>query len=63
MFFYQKLSAREETVLSIIVWLLLWQNINFGRGKFVVTDQSKVLIAATYVMLTFGMRHYLIDVF
>jgi hypothetical protein len=35
----------------------------FGRGKFVVTDQSKVLIAATYVMLTFGMRHYLIDVF
>ncbi|WP_248905549.1 zinc-dependent peptidase [Flavobacterium sp. K5-23] len=34
-----------------------------GKGGFVVTDQAKVLVSATFVMLTFGMRHYLINVF
>ena len=35
----------------------------YGHGNFVVTEESKVLIAATYIMLTFGTRHYLISVF
>lgn len=33
------------------------------RDGFVITEEVKILIAATYVMLTFGIRRYLTDVF
>lgn len=33
-----------------------------GKEDFIVTDEVKVRIAATSVMLTFGMRNYLYDV-
>lgn len=61
--FYQKLSAKRKRFFEHRMTAFMAKYKFFGRGNFVVTDQSKVLIAATYVMLTFGMRHYLIDVF
>jgi Mlc titration factor MtfA (ptsG expression regulator) len=61
--FYQKLSAKRKRFFEHRMAAFMAKYKFFGRGNFVVTDQSKVLIAATYVMLTFGMRHYLIDVF
>lgn len=33
-----------------------------SNSDFVVTDQVRMRISATFVMLTFGMRHYLINV-
>lgn len=34
----------------------------YGKDDFLITDEVRVLIAATSVMLTFGMRKYLYDV-
>jgi hypothetical protein len=51
--FLPKVVCKEETVLSMYAAFMAKYKF-FGRGKFVVTDQSKVLIAATYVMLTLG---------
>lgn len=34
-----------------------------GRDGFIITDRSKVLIGAVYIMMTFGMRTYLTNVF
>lgn len=34
----------------------------YGNDDFLITDEVKVLISATSVMLTFGMRKYLYDV-
>jgi hypothetical protein len=61
--FYQKLTAKRKQFFEHRMAAFMAKYKFFGRENFVVTDQSKVLIAATYVMLTFGMRHYLIDVF
>jgi Mlc titration factor MtfA (ptsG expression regulator) len=61
--FYQKLSAQRKQFFEYRIAAFIAKYKFFSRGNFVVTDRSKVLIAATYVMLTFGMRHYLIDVF
>lgn len=61
--FYQKLSLKQQVFFEhrLVCFMAKYQFI--GKGGFVITDQSRVLISATYVMLTFGMRHYLIDVF
>lgn len=61
--FYQRLSAKRRVFFEHRTSTFIAKYKFFGKGGFVVTDQSKVLIAATYVMLTFGMRHYLISVF
>lgn len=34
-----------------------------GKEELLITDEMKIMIAGTYVMLTFGMRHYLVNVF
>lgn len=34
-----------------------------GKENLLVTDEMRIMIAGTYVMLTFGMRDYLIDLF
>ncbi|WP_220762624.1 zinc-dependent peptidase [Flavobacterium sp. UMI-01] len=60
--FYSKLSVTKKKYFEhrLQEFLLKYEFI----GKDIqVTDQMRVLIGATYVMLTFGMRHYLISMF
>lgn len=61
--FYQKLSLKQQQIFEHRLACFLRKYQFIGKGGFVVTDQSRVLISATFVMLTFGMRHYLIKVF
>lgn len=61
--FYQSLSDKRKLFFEHRTATFIARYKFFGKGNFVVTDQSKVLIAATYVMMTFGMRHYLIGIF
>jgi Mlc titration factor MtfA (ptsG expression regulator) len=61
--FYRKLNTRRKRYFEHRVATFIVKYPFYGKDGFIITDQSKVLIAATFVMLTFGMRHYLIDVF
>jgi Mlc titration factor MtfA (ptsG expression regulator) len=61
--FYQQLSVKRQQMFDHRVTCFMARYKFIGNGGFVLTDQCRVLIAATYVMLTFGMRHYLIDAF
>jgi Mlc titration factor MtfA (ptsG expression regulator) len=61
--FYQRLSVKQQQIFEHRVARFMVRYKLIGNGGFVVTNQCRVLVAATYVMLTFGMRHYLIDVF
>jgi Mlc titration factor MtfA (ptsG expression regulator) len=61
--FYNKLSLKQQEVFEHRLACFMTKYQFIGKGGFVITDQCSVLIAATFVMLTFGMRYYLIDVF
>jgi Mlc titration factor MtfA (ptsG expression regulator) len=60
--FYRKLSPRRKIYFRHRVHTFI-ENYNFAGRDIEVTDEIKVKIAATSVMLTFGMRKYLYDVF
>lgn len=61
--FYKKLSDGRKVYFEHRVNKFI-EVYNFaGRDGLEVTDEMKVKIAATSVMLTFGMRKYLYDVF
>jgi len=61
--FYKKLSvARQHSFEHRLAdFIETYQFI--GRGGYEVTDETKVVIGAVYVMMTFGMRKYLTTVF
>lgn len=61
--FYKKLSNRKKIYFEYRVKSFLNQYKFLGKEELVVTDQMRVLIAGTYIMLTFGMRHYLVNMF
>jgi Mlc titration factor MtfA (ptsG expression regulator) len=61
--FYQKLSDKRKEYFEHRVAACIAKYKFIGMGGFVITDQVKIVIAATFVMLTFGMRRYLINVF
>jgi Mlc titration factor MtfA (ptsG expression regulator) len=61
--FYQKLSFKQQQKFEHRLACFFAKYMFIGKGGFVVTDQCRVLVSATFVMMTFGMRHYLIDVF
>lgn len=61
--FYQKLSIKRKRFFDYRVAAFIAKYNFAGKGGYVVTDQVRILISATFVMLTFGMRHYLINVF
>jgi hypothetical protein len=61
--FYQKLSDKKKKFFEHRVASFIVKYQFVGKGGFVVSDQVKIMLAATFVMLTFGMRHYLIDNF
>jgi len=61
--FYQRLTPKEKVYFHHRVASFLDKYEFISRGNFDVTVEVKTLVAATYVMLTFGMRRYLVDAF
>ncbi|MFP9097847.1 zinc-dependent peptidase [Flavobacterium sp. RHBU_24] len=61
--FYNRLSARRQSYFRHRVYHFIKKYEFHGREGMQVTDEMRVKIAATWVMLTFGMRNYLPNVF
>ncbi len=57
--FYQKLSAKHQIYFEHRVYKFLKKYPFYSRAGFVINDEVKILIAATGIMITFGMRNYL----
>src|SRR5690606_29716358 len=60
--FYMRLQPRHKRYFEHRVQRFIERYEFIGREDFVVTDEVRVRIASTYVMMTFGMRNYLTDV-
>ncbi|MCK7590247.1 zinc-dependent peptidase [Subsaxibacter sp. CAU 1640] len=58
--FYQKLKPKHQRYFEHRVASFISDKRFFGREELVVTDEMKVLISATAVMLTFGFRDFYI---
>ncbi|WP_417371599.1 zinc-dependent peptidase [Gelidibacter japonicus] len=56
--FFKKLSPKHQVYFEHRVSVFINSKMFIGRENLVVTDEMKVLIAATGVMLTFGFRNY-----
>lgn len=56
--FYQKLSSKEKRRYEHRIKTFLSETKFVGREQLVVTEEMKVLIAATAVMITFGRKNY-----
>jgi len=61
--FYIGLSDKEKVYFEHRIACFLEKYQFAGREGFVITEEVKVHIAATFVMVSFGMREYLCDVF
>lgn len=60
--FYKSLSLREKKYFEHRVASFIEHYEFIGNEGFIITDEVKVLVASTAVMLTFGMRDYLFDI-
>lgn len=61
--FYMRLSDKKKIHFEHRITRFLEKYKFVGRKDFVITEEVKIHIAATYIMLSFGMRLYLCDVF
>ena len=61
--FFKKLSNKKKIYFEHRVKTFLEHYKFIGKEEVEVTDEMRVIIAGTYIMLTFGMRHYLISLF
>ncbi len=61
--FFKKLSNKKKIYFKHRLKRFLTQYQFIGKEDLLVTDEMKIIIAGTYIMLTFGMRHYLINIF
>lgn len=61
--FYRNLSSVRKVYFEHRVISFIAKYMFIGRNELVVTDEMKIKIAATSVMLSFGMRRYLPTVF
>ncbi|MCF6130964.1 zinc-dependent peptidase [Flavobacterium wongokense] len=61
--FYQKLNDKQKIYFHHRLACFIEKYQFIPLEDFVVTQEVETLIAATYVMLTFGMRQYLVDAF
>ncbi len=59
--FYKKLNEEERKFFEYRVARFISETSFEGRDRFSITDRVRVLIAATAMMLTFGMRDFNID--
>lgn len=57
--FYKKLNSKSKRYFEHRVASFIEKYPFYGKDGLIVTDQMKVLVASTAVMLTFGMRKYL----
>lgn len=57
--FYKNLEPRKQKIFGHRVLKYIEHKEFIARGEVVITENLKLLIAATAVMLTFGMRRYL----
>ena len=61
--FYTKLSDQRKKYFEHRVATFIKSYQFIPKESLVVTDEMKVMIAATAIKLTFGMRKYIVDVF
>lgn len=61
--FYQKLSEKHKIYFHHRLSTFINSYKFIAREDFQINKEAETLIAATYVMLTFGMRRYIIDSF
>lgn len=61
--FYDGLSKKKQKYFEHRVKTVVNNYQFIGNEGIEVTDEMKIIIAGTYVMLTFGMRHYLVTLF
>lgn len=59
--FYKRLDAKSKAYFRHRVAVFLKAKTFQGKQGFIITDEVKVLIAATAIMLTFGFRNYTIS--
>ena len=60
--FYNRLSQKKKIYFEHRI-SEFFANYQFIGKEIVITEQMQMLIAGTYVMLTFGMRKYLVNLF
>jgi Mlc titration factor MtfA (ptsG expression regulator) len=60
--FYNRLSSKRKMYFEHRVKEVI-ANYKFIGKEIIITEQMQMLIAGTYVMLTFGMRNYLVSLF
>ena len=61
--FYKKLDQKERAIFRHRIAAFIKKKNFISREGLVVNDDIKTLISATAVMLTFGFRDYLLDLF
>ncbi len=61
--FYRRLSDKKKKYFEHRLAGFLLTYTFHGKDGIVINDEIKITIASSYIMLTFGMRHYLINVF
>ncbi len=59
--FYQKLEKKEQKYFEHRIYRFIENTNIHGREGFVVDEEVKVTVAMIAVMLTFGMRNYLLE--
>jgi len=60
--FYKRLTPREQGLFRHRVANFIKSKSFIGRQDLVITEEMRVLISATAVMMTFGFKHYLLDI-
>lgn len=60
--FYKRLTDKQKKIFSHRVATFIKEKEFIGRQELTVTDNMKVLISATAIMLTFGFRDYLLNI-
>lgn len=60
--FYKKLNPKQKKYFEHRVATFIKTFSFYGKEGLLVTEQMKVLIASTSIMLTFGMRNYLFSI-
>lgn len=60
--FYKKLSSKDKIYFEHRVGVFLNKYPFYGKDGLVITEEMKILISATAIMLTFGMRNYLFTI-
>ncbi len=60
--FYKKLSPKQKVYFEHRVATFIATYPFYGKELLLVTEQMRILIASTAIMLTFGMRKYLFTV-